>query len=149
MCRVHPRRPRARHLPTSIAWRACARRAVASVPCRQRYCWWLSRHGYRCEDGRGRLNRQRPCWVRRRGDPRCLRGRIHCNHVSPSVRRLLRMRITYPAVNISIRCCSVVPGSSLFLNPEKMPSCFNKALPAARLTSIISCCSMSFRGGMQ
>jgi hypothetical protein len=45
---------------------------------------------------------------------------------------------TYPAVNISIRCCSVVPGSSLFLRPEKIPSCLSKASPAARLTSIIS-----------
>lgn len=56
--------------------------------------------------------------------------------------------ITHPAVSISIRCCSVVPGSSLLRRPEKMPFCFSKALPAARLTSIISCCSMSFFGGM-
>lgn len=47
-------------------------------------------------------------------------------------------RGTHPAVNISIRCCSVVPGSSLFLRPEKMPSCFNSASPAARLISSIS-----------
>lgn len=54
----------------------------------------------------------------------------------------------YPAVSISIRCCSVVPGSSLFRRPEKIPSCFNNALPAARLTSVISSRSISFRGGM-
>jgi hypothetical protein len=54
----------------------------------------------------------------------------------------------YPAVNISIKCCSVVPGSSLFLKPEKMPSCFSSALPAALFTSIISVDSMSLRGGM-
>ena len=28
----------------------------------------------------------------------------------------------HPAVNISIRCCSVVPVSSLLLRPENMPS---------------------------
>ncbi len=44
----------------------------------------------------------------------------------------------YPAVNISIRCASVVPGSSLFLSPLKMPSCLSSARAAARLTSIIS-----------
>jgi hypothetical protein len=55
---------------------------------------------------------------------------------------------SYPAVNISIRCCSVVPGSSLFLSPLKMPSCFNNALPAARLTSSISGWSISRLGGM-
>jgi hypothetical protein len=54
----------------------------------------------------------------------------------------------YPAVNISMRCCSVVPGSSLFLRPEKMPSCLSNASPAARLTSIISGCVMSRWGGM-
>ena len=54
----------------------------------------------------------------------------------------------YPAVSISIRCCSVVPDSSLLRRPEKMPSCLRRALPAARLTSIISGCSISARGGM-
>jgi hypothetical protein len=54
----------------------------------------------------------------------------------------------YPAVSISIRCCSVVPGSSLFLSPENIPSCFNRAFPAALFTSIISACSMSLRGGI-
>ena len=44
----------------------------------------------------------------------------------------------YPAVSISIRCCSVVPVSSLRRNPEKMPFCSSNALPAARFTSIIS-----------
>lgn len=55
---------------------------------------------------------------------------------------------TYPAVNISIKCCSVVPVSSLLLKPEKMPSCLSSALPAARFTSIISTCSISCFGGM-
>lgn len=55
---------------------------------------------------------------------------------------------SYPAVSISIRCCSVVPGSSLLRSPEKMPSCRRRALPAARLTSIISVCSISLRGGI-
>lgn len=54
----------------------------------------------------------------------------------------------YPAVNISMRCCSVVPGSSLLRSPEKMPSCFSSASPAARLTSIISGCEMSRWGGI-
>ena len=57
--------------------------------------------------------------------------------------------VTHPAVNISIRCCSVVPVSSLRRKPEKIPSCFNKAFPAALFTSIISGCSISARGGMQ
>ena len=55
---------------------------------------------------------------------------------------------THPAVNISMRCCSVVPGSSLFLNPENIPSCFNSAFPAALFTSIISCASIFFLGGI-
>lgn len=55
---------------------------------------------------------------------------------------------TYPAVNISIKCCSVVPVSSLLRSPEKIPSCFNNAFPAALLTSIISGCSISGRGGI-
>ena len=55
---------------------------------------------------------------------------------------------THPAVSISIRCCSVVPGSSLFRRPEKMPSCFSNASPAARLTSSISGCEMSRCGGI-
>lgn len=63
--------------------------------------------------------------------------------------RRRRQNQAYPAVNISIRCCSVVPGSSLFRSPENIPSCFRRALPAARFTSIISFCSMSLRGGMQ
>ena len=62
--------------------------------------------------------------------------------------RVLQRQVTHPAVNISIKCCSVVPGSSLFRRPEKIPFCFSKASPAARLTSIISCCSISRRGGM-
>ena len=47
------------------------------------------------------------------------------------------------------RVLKILQDNKLFLKPEKMPSCFSRALPAARLTSIISCCSMSFRGGMQ
>lgn len=61
---------------------------------------------------------------------------------------LLSDRRAYPAVSISIRCCSVVPGSSLRRNPEKIPSCFNSALPAALFTSIISGCSIPACGGM-
>lgn len=56
--------------------------------------------------------------------------------------------IRYPAVSISIKCCSVLPASSDFLSPEKMPSWRSNALPAARLTSIISCASMSRLGGI-
>lgn len=55
---------------------------------------------------------------------------------------------THPAVNISIRCASVVPGSSLLFRPLKMPSCLSKARAAARLTSIISAWPISFLCGM-
>lgn len=55
---------------------------------------------------------------------------------------------THPAVNISMRCCSVVPGSSLLRSPEKIPSCFRSASPAARFTSIISGWEMSRCGGI-
>ena len=58
------------------------------------------------------------------------------------------MEWAYPAVNISIKCASVVPGSSLFLSPLKMPSWRSSAWAAARLTSIISGWSMSCLGGM-
>jgi hypothetical protein len=72
--------------------------------------------------------------------------------VDVSIASLVRIRgdgeYIYPAVSISIRCCSVVPGSSLFLRPEKMPSCFSSAFPAALFTSIISVCSMSRLGGI-
>lgn len=54
----------------------------------------------------------------------------------------------YPAVSISIRCASVVPGSSLRFRPEKMPSCFWRACAAALLTLIISALVMSALGGM-
>jgi len=59
-----------------------------------------------------------------------------------------KVDLAYPAVNISIKCCSVVPGSSLFLRPEKIPSCLSRASPAALFTSIISGWVMSRCGGM-
>lgn len=68
--------------------------------------------------------------------------------VSTSRKDMKMMMRSYPAVSISMRCCSVVPGSSLFLRPEKMPFCRSSALLAARLISIISCCWMSLLGGM-
>ncbi|CAF3642287.1 unnamed protein product [Fusarium graminearum] len=46
--------------------------------------------------------------------------------------------LTHPAVNISIKWASVVPGSSLRLSPEKMPDCCCKASAAARFTAIMS-----------
>ncbi len=54
---------------------------------------------------------------------------------------------TYPAVSISIRCASVVPGSSLLLRPEKIPFWRSSALAAARLTAIISGWSILALGG--
>jgi hypothetical protein len=71
--------------------------------------------------------------------------------ISPSISisyTLIIVPVTYPAVSISIRCASVVPGSSLRLSPEKMPFWRSSARAAARLTSIMSGWLMSARGGM-
>ncbi len=59
-----------------------------------------------------------------------------------------RLVETYPAVSISIKCCSVVPVSSLLLNPLKIPFCSNSALPAACFTSTISVLSILAFGGI-